>query len=449
MGGGCLTATSQSSWGPAGVPLQNTWVKQLYTDPVDTTLYVCATTQPVVLDGFFGYGMARLHQGAWDTVGVFDQDPNGVVRWGDSLLVCGSFSTANGQPVSKIAAWSGGQWHPFGVFRSAVGGLKVVDGELFAMGGFDYADGHFCNGLARRQGGEWVNVGNLEFESPQTNVLDIVRYQGEWVICGTITAPGSIGRDIMAYNGTDWYQLTIPNILGGFSVPMSMAVYQGDLYVTGGLAVAAGNAGNHIQRWDGATWHPVGSGPGLSYAPNEYTPVGGGYHLQVHQDRLFVSGAFWYAGNVPAEGIAAWDGSRWCGLGGSLPPQSTSFAWLGDTLYAACGSQYIDGSYVNFVAKYLGGTAYADTCSAPVGVMEGLVPSAEFSVVVEADGQMRVRGWSSGAQAYRIYDTVGRVLLEGTASVVAGEPASIQTVRLPPGVYMLSDAERAVRFVMP
>lgn len=105
--------------------------------------------------------------------------------------------------------------------------------------------------------------------------------------------------------------------------------------------------------------------------------------------------------------------------------------------------------FVNRVVKYLGGTGYADTCSAPVGVVEGPAPAAEFGVVVEADGQMRVQGWSSGAHTYRISDAMGRVLLVGTASVVAGEPASIQTVRLPPGVYTLSDAERAARFVMP
>lgn len=351
--------------------------------------------------------------------------------------------------IAGVAAWYDDQWHPFGNFSGALGRLKVVDGELFAMGGFVYADGHVCNGLARRQGGEWVNVGNLEFESPNAPVMDIVRYQGEWVICGGITAPGSIGRDIMAYNGTDWYQLTIPNIQGGFSMPWSMVVYQGDLFVTGGLGVAAGNTGNHIQRWDGSAWHAVGEGPGLSLAPNEFTPIGGGNHLELHDGRLFVSGGFNYAGNVPARNMAAWDGSQWCGLGGSLPEQTYSFAWLGDTLYASCTQPTIDGVFVNRVAKYLGGTAYADTCSAPVGIDPRPAPYPGLAVLVEADGIVRVHGWPPGVHPYRIHDATGRVRHEGTASTVAGEPARLHVVGLPAGVYVLTDTEHAVRFVMP
>ncbi len=313
--GGYLTATAQSSWGPAGVPLPNVRVTQLYADTLDEALLVCGVTQSISMNGQTGMGVSRLRNGVCDTLGLFGNQTETAVRWGDTLLVSGSFTSVNGLNIAGVAAWYDGQWHPFGTFSTAVGRLKVVEGELFALGAFAYADGQLCNGLARRQGGQWVNVGNLAFESSNSPVQDIVNYQGERVICGAITAPGSIGRDIMAYDGTVWYQLTIPNIQDGFSVPMSMAVYQGDLYVTGGLAVAAGNAGNHIQRWDGATWHPVGSGPGLSFAPNEFAPVGGGNQLEVRDGRLFVSRTFNYAGNVPAMNIAAWDGTHsvWAG----------------------------------------------------------------------------------------------------------------------------------------
>jgi hypothetical protein len=86
--------------------------------------------------------------------------------------------------------------------------------------------------------------------------------------------------------------------------PMGTGFHQTvvSLTVHGGDLIAGGYFGgfNYVARWDGSTWHPMGS-RALSGAPDALT---------VYEGDLIAGGGF-SSGTSGVEGIARWDGSEW------------------------------------------------------------------------------------------------------------------------------------------
>ncbi|MGH7131368.1 MAG: GC-type dockerin domain-anchored protein [Phycisphaerales bacterium] len=122
--------------------------------------------------GFIGFTNSRLNHvakyvgGVWQPLGlgvngdvhdmaVFD-DGEGD---GPALYVAGNFTTAGGQPASRIARWKNGQWSPLGagVSGGAVLAIEVFDDDgdgpipaaLYAAGAFTSAGGQPSLRLAR------------------------------------------------------------------------------------------------------------------------------------------------------------------------------------------------------------------------------------------------------------------------------------------------------------
>jgi len=105
----------------------------------------------------------------------------------------------------------------------------------------------------------------------------------------------------------------------GFHVPgMNGAVNAlaldgtGNLYAGGYFTTVDGViSANHIARWDGATWAPLGSGLEGCTACVYALAVDGAGHL-------YASGDFTIAGGVSAYRIARWDGAAWSPLGSGM-----------------------------------------------------------------------------------------------------------------------------------
>jgi hypothetical protein len=169
--------------------------------------------------------------------------------------------------LEHLATWNGTAWSATGPASSAafdgpVRALAVRGNELFAGGDFQTAGGQGAAGIARWDGRRWQPLG-----------------EG---VDGTVRAVAIAGNDV---------------------------------YVGGEFGKAGGVAAHAIARWDGRTWSALGSG--MSGAKDTARPTAV-YAIAVSGRDVYVGGRFGTAGNVPANGIARWDGTRFTPLAGGL-----------------------------------------------------------------------------------------------------------------------------------
>jgi len=84
----------------------------------------------------------------------------------------------------------------------------------------------------------------------------------------------------------------------------ALAVHDGDLIIGGSFSASRGGPANHIARWDGSQWQPLGAGTN-----------GDVRSLLVHDGDLYVGGFFTEAGGQTVNHIARWDGENWHQVG--------------------------------------------------------------------------------------------------------------------------------------
>lgn len=151
--------------------------------------------------------------------------------------------------------------------------------------------------------------------------------------------------DIVAfrYDGSSW---SPANTGGGYSwftaftngvdaQVHALLVNGDDVYVGGAFRDVAGRYGDAIVRWDGATWHPLGTG------------------LSGHVLSLAMIGEHLYAGGT--FGIRRWDGHIWENLGQGIAGHVRALAVKGTELYAAGRFDRVDGEVgYNNVARWDG-----------------------------------------------------------------------------------------------
>ena len=148
-----------------------------------------------------------------------------------------------------------------------------------------------------------ASCSQYEFDNP----VDTPLFPGEFLYYGRYSFIYG-GPTVQRWNGEKW--LDVGQAPSG--VINAFAVYQGQLYVGGGLG------GSPLWRWDGRTWTSV---PGLSTSVQA---------LVVFNGQLIVGG----------DG-SAWDGTRWTSTPSPTGSGISCFAVYRNQLYA-CG--YIAGS---------------------------------------------------------------------------------------------------------
>ncbi len=278
-------------------------------------------------------GIARWDGSAWQPLaeGVGGGSPpfvsavSALAVYNNGLVAGGSFDTAGGQPASKIARWDGLAWHPLGEglggsFNWWVSALTVHNDDLIAGGHFTHAGGQPASCVARWDGLAWHplgvgitgGTGGGGFTQPP-KVLALAAYDGDLIAGGAFTAAGGVALNhVGRWNGSTWQPLGTANLLE----VQALAVFNGDL-IAGGTFTAAGL--NHVARWDGSSWHPLGTG--LSGWPN-FPYSGPVYDLTVFRGALIAGGSFHMAGAQVANGIARWDGAAWNAMGTGIGPFS-------------------------------------------------------------------------------------------------------------------------------
>lgn len=434
MAGNCV-----GQWAAAGVPFRIAEMGNIHSDTLGDVLYFCGESSLnndfVMNDG----AIPAYSSGQWDTLGVFLGRPQSAARWGDTLVVGGSFNDINGEPITSIAAYVNETWQPYGTIENySIYRLKIVDGELYVLGSFTNLNGGSCSGIAKRSGQEWVPVGCLT-SAWAPIVQDLVKWNGTLYITGSIQFGSTADhpKDVGYLDGDEWLPLG-PGIQGSLGAGRSLAVYQDQLYVSGSIPIQAGNAGHGIMRWDGQQFHPVGTG--FQGPSNDYTYLVGAVELEVHDDLLWAAGTFNFADHVPAPGIAYWDGSRWCGLPLGPEPEINTIEFFHDTLFASCHI-YLDGEEVNCAVRFTG-DHYSDTCSVTVGMPDILTEGGlSLRLLRRADGGADLFGAPAGEHAIIMHDAMGRLV--HVQRVQASGSTSIP-LALPPdhtGVLFISVGE--------
>jgi hypothetical protein len=183
--------------------------------------------------------------------------------------------------------------------------------------------------------------------------------------------PSSAAQD----NPDDVYwDNTIALAGGGLNGPVTaMTVYDDKLIVAGEFTTAGGLPANHIAAWDGTAWSPLGSGINGS--------VGA---LTVYNGNLIVGGGFTTAGGTSASNIASWDGTAWSPLGSGINGGVGALTVYNGTLIAGGGFTTAGGTSASNIASW-DGTAWSPLGS---GINGGVNALTLYNGNLVAGGRM-------------------------------------------------------------
>jgi trimeric autotransporter adhesin len=236
-----------------------------------------------------------------------------------NLVVAGSFLTAGGEEVNRIARWDGSHWTSLtgpsgtGLEGGIVYALSVYNGEVIAGGRFNMAGGVAVNQIARWDGNGWASLDGPSgsgVAGGYEGVRALIVNDGELIVGGHFTSAGGIATNgIASWNGSQWAKLDGPSGSGVNGRVYALGIYNDDLIVGGAFNSAGGLTADNIARWDGSQWAALhgSSGGGLSSRVHA---------LAIYDDDLIAGGQFVYADGMPVNRIARWDGNDWYGFEG-------------------------------------------------------------------------------------------------------------------------------------
>ena len=196
--------------------------------------------------------------------------------------------------------------------------------------------------------------------------------QGNLFIGGSFFIAGDVrSHSIAKWDGTKWISMSPPLTHGGAVEALAFDA-QGNLYAGGAFRDIGGIPALRIAKWDGTRWHAMGTGLGFNgtYASQSVKAIAIGPDGQV-----YAGGFFAEAGTVTVNHIARWDGSQWQPLGSGLIDSSPSvnalafdaqgnlyatgrFSWRGDNTAISPGIAKWNGSTWSGIGTGLGGFPY-------------------------------------------------------------------------------------------
>jgi trimeric autotransporter adhesin len=279
----------------------------------------------------FGHSPGAGLDGSAESLATFDDGT------GPALYAGGSFKTANGVNVLRIAKWDGTHWAPVGNGLDNVGGVLSMasfdDGSgnaLYVGGTFETASGVPAPGIAKWNGSTWSGVGGgltggFLLSVWALAVFDDGSGPALYATGNFDTAGGVVVHHVARWNGSSWSALG--SGLGADALGHALAVFDDGsgpaLYVGGTFSSAGGVPVAGLARWNGSTWSAVGdlSGTGGFFPPEVLAMA------VVHETAgtaLYVGGGFLHAGSIPVANLLRWDGSAWSDVGGGVKNTSSS-----------------------------------------------------------------------------------------------------------------------------
>jgi len=302
---------------------------------------------------------------------------NGICTWdGNNYSNLGNGINSSGNPVFTIIRYKG-EIYAGGLFEnglkkfdgtnwvqlgsgigqySVVSDLMVYNNELYVAGGFDSAGGIPAAGIAKWDGNNW-SVFTTPLPGDHPWISSMAFYNNEFYVGGGfgLSINGGL-QGVARWDGTAWQPLG-EGIKGTYGQVSKIIVYKGELYAANGFLESEGNIASFIQKWNGTSWSKVGYGLfGINFISN-----GQVNSMEVINNELYVVGTFKYADSIPAQFIAKWDGSRWCGFGSNFDYSLDCIVSYNNDIYIGGSFWTIDGDSIKYIAKWTGGN-YVDTC---------------------------------------------------------------------------------------
>ncbi|MPZ25552.1 MAG: hypothetical protein GEV12_03675 [Micromonosporaceae bacterium] len=390
-------------WSPLGSGMDRSQVRALTTHQGD--LYAAGAFTEA--GGVPANRVARWDGQQWSPLGpgVDSGTVFALAEFGGDLVAAGNFRQVGGVGMNRIARWDGQQWSPLGNgllggLTASVNALAQLDGELVAAGSFPQAGAEvIVNNVARWDGTDWSPLGT----GVSGTVHALAVHQGELFAGGAFTQAGGVPVDRVArWDGTGWAPLAGPSGTGvdGNSV-RALAGFAGELVVAGAFQQAGGLLVNRVARWDGTGWAPLAgsTGPGTGLAGEVHA-------LAAYQGDLIVGGEFRHAGGLRVNHLARWDGTGWSPLGSPAagPVGVDDVVWSlavhdGDLIVGGQFTHAGDGLVVNNVARWDGTGWSALAGPAGTGVNASVRALASFQGALVAGGQFTEAG---GAPASRV-----------------------------------------------
>lgn len=267
-----------------------------------------------------------------------------------------------GYPATSVYKWDGTDWQAVPQIPPGSGGthnLKVIDSVLYAV---CYASTD-SNHVYYWQNNAWLPLGGafrLASSTMQPTLYDIIEYNNEIYVCGEFNR---IDNDTIAgiarWNGTTWTGLD-EGLTGGLppytqlTYPHQMLVYNNSLLVCGNFKYAGTDTVNGIAAWDGSNWSGLGSG---------FNKVC--YGMGLYNGGLWAGGEFTSSASTTLSCVAQWNGTNWINPGfgftyvqSSLNKFIHTIRQVGPDLYFAGGFNRVNGSfgthYAANVLRYTG-----------------------------------------------------------------------------------------------
>lgn len=299
-------------------------------------------------------------------------DPDGSGPRGDVVVVGGQFRVAGPHLVGNIALYDpmAQQWAALPPLPLRVTSLLVrASGRLVAASIF--------GGVHEFDGVAWQPIGSANSATTVSAITELAN--GELVAGGVVQVQGSPSVSALArWNGGQWTSLGTPSFQGGAASVHALArSANGDLIVGGQFDVFAGVPCNHVVRWDGVNFLPLGIGlaePVTALATSAAGEI--------------------VARCTPATGnLWRWAGAGWASL--TSPQQPTNavpIAAFGanGVLCRAVGGLFVHGptGWSNFVSW---SNSSPVSCAVPVGAGDAVVGGA--FTTFEGQRAPRVAHW--------------------------------------------------------
>jgi hypothetical protein len=372
---------------------------------------------------------------------------------GSTLNVGGGFAVAGNVPANFIASWDGSRWATFGTsgrlngVQSTITALAGDGTNLYAGGLFNYAGQTNANYVARFDGTNWYPLGSgMSPLGGVTVVRTLAISSNNGYSSGSFSfSKGVFAPNIARWDGTNWNALGT----GPGGVVASITIRPDGVYAAGSSLNGSLYYLPFFSRWDGANWndasgslenitpyvndsnigmdavawigstafigghfvvydnYPNGACSNILQIAPYNRSVGTGcnsnvFAMTILGNNLYVGGIFTTAGGAAANKIAAWNGSYWTNVGGSVVGNGSVLALttVGNSLYAGGSFTNMGGVPANLIAKW-DGTNWSALASGIGGRSAGLQCLGASGADLYAGGNFTVAGNKSAKDIAR------------------------------------------------